>query len=120
VFLRFILWLLGLLLTSCSYVFQPKDLNCEDDTGEYCAVYTILESKCLNCHSSNNPEGSLDLSTYEEIISSNVIDFDDLESSILLTRIADELDPMPPESNTQLNENEIQVITNWVLNGAQP
>jgi hypothetical protein len=60
----------------------------------------VLTLKCLMCHSGPKPPHHVDLSTYEKLIASGVLEFNsdhqpDLESSDLWMQVADD-DPMMP------------------------
>ncbi len=111
---------LGLVLISCSYIFQPKDNEkCSDEFGEFCSIiFPIFESKCLGCHSGEDPSGAIDLTSFNSIVNSGIIDDINLSNSILYRSIVDDDSPMPPEGEIPLTDDEIQTITNWILEGA--
>lgn len=88
----------------------------------------ILLPKCSGCH---NPDGSakfLDLSTRQAIFKDRnrvfasgrkLADLENPENSYLLEVINDPLEPMPPKSSKipRLNQDEVQVIGEWIQLG---
>ena len=81
-------------------------------------IKPILELNCAysGCHNSNNPTAGLSLSTYENIISSNIIQPGDTLNSILLDRIKNENIPMPPSGI--MSQSYINIIAKWIQDGA--
>ena len=83
----------------------------------------IFKPKCIFCH---NPKGELpstDLSSYVGFISNeNLTAFDPEhpERNTLIDVITDEMEPMPPARSGQdpLNDEEIELIFNWLKAGA--
>ena len=92
-------------------------------------VLPILQEKCWGCHSSRikEPDAGLLLDTPQNILNGTVygpvISKSDAKSSILVERI--EMDPnkrgiMPPKGKGDpCSPQEIQVIKDWINEGAQ-
>jgi uncharacterized membrane protein len=91
----------------------------------------ILEVKCLSCHSPGKPVARIPLVTRDDLLNSPldiVVPGNADESGIILA--VTNKNPgkrMPPESDEQgdatgfspLSENEIQILKNWINNGAK-
>lgn len=81
-------------------------------------VAPILAGHCLDCHSSPDPKGGLDLTTATNATAGGetgpAIDSNHLEASLLWQRIAD--DEMPPED--PLSDADKKVIGKWISGGA--
>lgn len=91
--------------------FQPLRA---DETPLPQQAATLLVRRCLECHSGNDPQGKLDLTSREMLIqggdSGSAIDADAPLKSLLLTRVlADEMPPKKP-----LTAEEKQVLKSWV------
>lgn len=88
-------------------------------------IHTILEAKCLKCHDADKQKGSLRLDTYAFMLEGGeetaTLVPGDVDESSLVTYLHLPLDDdlhMPPENQTQLTTEEIQVIEWWVRIGA--
>lgn len=86
---------------------------------------------CISCHNPNGQARFLDLSTFDAFYSAKdrefgegkkLADLASPDASYLLQVLADEIEPMPPTwSNLrQLNDEEIQVIREWIRAGLPP
>ncbi len=86
-------------------------------------VLPILSEKCFVCHGPDAKEDDLKLTHYEEAIrlrdGAQAINPEKLSESLLLARIADPEDPMPPIDEKPLSESEREILENWVLSGAR-
>ena len=87
-------------------------------------VQPILAKHCFACHGPDEAEGGLRLTTREEAFAetesgNHAIVAGNLEESVLLERITteDEFERMPPEGDP-LTNNEIDVIRQWIEQGA--
>ncbi|HEV7230002.1 MAG TPA: T9SS type A sorting domain-containing protein [Bacteroidia bacterium] len=115
-------------------------------TSTYTQVYNIFQAKCLGCHSGGSPSGLLDLSASPATVYSNLVSAQPVNPaakargdkridpgyphrSYLLRKINNSLDadnglntnegdrmPLPP--NAGLSKPEIELIRQWVLEGA--
>jgi len=87
-------------------------------------IRPILSDNCLFCHGFDeaNRAADLRLDTFEGATESAVILPGDSESSEVIRRILsdDEHEVMPPpESEKELSEEEIQLLTRWIEQGAE-
>jgi len=106
-----------LLLFSCEDYGNPVSLN--QNLSNYSNVKTIIDLNCLGCHNSEISLGGLNLSTYENIINSgSVISGDALNSNLInrITRFEGDGLLMPPTN--KLSQENIDVIIEWINNGA--
>ena len=71
-------------------------------------VQPILHASCTTCHSGADPEAGLDLTTYASARKA-------IESGVLLERINDAEDPMPPRG--LLPSDSRQLIQQWAEQG---
>ncbi len=88
-------------------------------------VLPILESKCMSCHQDGKIKGELRMDHLEGLQkggkSGPFVLAGDLKNSLLIQRIS--LDPsekkhMPPINKAQLSEEELEILKEWVANGA--
>jgi uncharacterized membrane protein len=104
---------------------QPKQVSLEDALVFNDLIKPIFESKCVNCHGMNNQKGGLNLDDSLSIVSGGKTGKlyipGDPANSLLLKRFhlpADDKKHMPPITKTQLNDDEIKLVTAWVKSGA--
>jgi hypothetical protein len=89
-------------------------------------VMPILDNKCVKCHNQNKSKGDLILNSKESILkggeSGSILVSFDPESSHLYNYpnlpMEDEMH-MPPDGNSQLTENEIELLRIWIDKGAE-
>ncbi|MBP89691.1 MAG: hypothetical protein CMJ64_23785 [Planctomycetaceae bacterium] len=84
-------------------------------------VAPIFEKNCLLCHKSGNAESDLSLATGEGLLESeNVVPSDPEQSHLiaLLTAAADKR-PEMPKTGTPLTEKQLDVLRQWIREGAQ-
>ena len=88
-------------------------------------IAPILQSKCYNCHSSIKKKNGLRLDTEEFILKGGkngpILSPKNLQKSVLYTHLILPLDDdkhMPPKGKKQLNGHEIELIKQWILQGA--
>lgn len=106
------------LLFSCGLLASDLDFNRD--------IRPILSDKCFFCHGPDSherkadlrldtSEGALaDLGGYAAIVPG------ELDDSEMIKRILDPEDPMPPkESHKNLSEEEIDLISRWIREGAE-
>jgi hypothetical protein len=89
-------------------------------------VDVILHKRCTVCHSGNQPEGKLDLSSYENLMkggkSGEVVKPGKADDSILyksMGRFAARPRPMPPKGDAPCTPEELAIIKLWIDNGAK-
>ena len=84
-------------------------------------IQPIFNDNCGNCHLGNS-SGGLNLSNYENLMSSGSVVAGDALSSILydrITRDSSEAGDMPP-GNSELSQDQIDLIAAWIDEGALP
>lgn len=89
-------------------------------------IATILETKCANCHNENKTKGDLLLTNHPALLKAGksgeiAVVPGSLDQSELISRILlpeDDEDRMPPEGKPELTQNEIDLISFWVEEGA--
>ncbi len=94
------------------------------DTAQVCFVQQVLPiflTKCAfsGCHDSRTKADGYDLSSYDAIMRKGIRPGDPKHSKIYTSLIATGEDRMPPAPYPPLPEDEILVIRNWILQGAQ-
>ena len=93
-----------------SIIFSSIDYNLE--------IQPIWDNNCGNCHLGSS-SGGLNLSNYNNLMSSNTIIAGDYQSSILydrITRTESQPGDMPPTGS--LSEEHINLIAQWIEEGA--
>ncbi len=88
-------------------------------------ISPILDSKCVKCHNTSKSKGSLMLSSVNKIQlggeRGQIIKSSSSINSRLYTYLNLPIDDkmhMPPDGNSQLNENEKELIRMWIDEGA--
>ena len=84
----------------------------------------ILDVKCLRCHSVGGTAERVPLTSLEEILNSPldiVLPGNPDESGLILVLQEDARKPMPPPSSgiSRVKPEEVEVIKQWILNGAK-
>jgi hypothetical protein len=83
-------------------------------------VLALFQSECVRCHGG---AGGLILDNYEDVIaggdSGPVVDPGNPDGSLLIHRLEGTITPQMPEDTPPLSPNEIGVIRQWILEGAQ-
>ena len=79
-------------------------------------VLPMLEETCWECHTGTSPPAGVDLSSYETILDSGVVEPGRPESSPLYTMVRDGM--MPPPGREPLSDAEVQWIGDWIEAGA--
>ena len=106
---------------------QTTNVTSIDSINIYSSiVMPILDNKCVKCHNLNKSKGDLILNSKEAILkggeSGNILVSFDASSSHLYNYpnlpIDDKMH-MPPEGNSQLTENEIELLRIWIDKGAE-
>ena len=77
-------------------------------------VQDIFNTHCINCHGTS---GGLNLSNYTNLMSGNTVVPFDYFSSELWIRINS--GQMPPPGNNELTQNQIDLIAQWINEGAK-
>jgi hypothetical protein len=124
--LRLLLGIILILITSCSEIFKTelppiKDCTGDSDICSYAdSIQPIFNMYCTKCHGS---QGGLDLTSYSGLLaggqSGETIDDINFSNSLLLLRIIDTTDPMPPPyENEMLDDIYTTMIEKWIQAGA--
>lgn len=110
---------------------NPVDTTIVDTTGTPCDadivyfnrdILPILRSNCAfsACHDAASSQDGVNLETYETVMATADVEPFDLDGSKIYRMISDD-DPddrMPPPPNAPLNQEQIQLIAKWILQGA--
>lgn len=84
-------------------------------------VYPILDSKCLNCHNTDEAKGGLDLSSFGAAMTGGsggeIVLSGDPKASRLYTLAAHLEEPLMPPKGTSATEAEMKVIADWITGG---
>jgi len=124
--LRLLLGIILILITSCSEIFKTelppiKDCTGDSDICSYAdSIQPIFDMYCTKCHGS---QGGLDLTSYSGLMaggqSGETIDDINISNSLLLLRITDANNPMPPPyEDEMLYEIYTTMIAKWIQAGA--
>ena len=97
---------------------------CSEDSVFFTAqILPILTSNCAlsGCHNAASAQDGVNLTTYSSVISTaDVVPFDLNESDLYEVLVEDNEDKrMPPSPATRLNEEQINLIATWILQGAK-
>ena len=98
-----------------NYLILLSIIFCIDYNAE---IQPIFNNNCGNCHLGNS-SGNLNLSSYNDLMSNNVVVPGDHQASELYIRIIlpeSSSSDMPP--NGSLSDNEIDLIADWINEGA--
>lgn len=114
-----------------NYIFQPLDKKEEvpiatlESTVYEAAILPILQSKCFSCHNEKKSKGGLTLSNWEGIQRGGdhgaVWMAGTAANSLLIKRVnlsLEDEEHMPPKGKVQLLEEEIELIGQWIGEGA--
>lgn len=86
-------------------------------------VAPILNKYCVGCHAAEDAEADLVLESFDALLkggeNGSTINHDELESSLLLQRITDADEPMPPEDEPQPSADDVATLVAWVKAGAK-
>ena len=88
-------------------------------------VEPILETKCMSCHNNKKAKGELVMETRELLLkggkTGKLWDSTEADFGLLMRRIHLPLEAkkhMPPQGKTQLTEEEISILGQWIKTGA--
>jgi len=86
-------------------------------------VLPILNSNCAfsGCHDMASAEDGVILETYEDVIATADVEPFNLDDSEIYEVLVDldEDERMPPAPTTRLSSDQIQIIAQWILQGAE-
>jgi mono/diheme cytochrome c family protein len=81
-------------------------------------VMPILQGNCVVCHSPPDPQDNFDLSTYEALMGSGNVEPFDPNDSKLVEHLEGTRDPQMPLGGPYLAQETINVIRQWIVEGA--
>ena len=124
--MRLLLGIILILITSCSEIFKTelppiKDCTGDSDICSYAdSIQPIFNMYCTKCHGS---QGGLDLTSYSGLLAGGqngeTIDDINFSNSLLLLRITDVNNPMPPPYEDEiLDDIYTTMIAKWIQAGA--
>ena len=124
--MKLLLGMIIILTTSCSEIFKTdlppiEDCTANDGICSYAdSIQPLFDLHCTKCHGS---QGGLDLTSFFGLMtggqSGPAIDEEDFSNSLLLQRITNPINPMPPDSDGGLmDEIYITMIAKWIQAGA--
>ena len=86
-------------------------------------IAPILNKYCVGCHSTDEPEADLVLESFDALMkggeNGSTINSKELANSLLVRRVIDADDPMPPEGEPQPSKQEVAKLIAWVKAGAK-
>jgi len=86
-------------------------------------VLPIFKASCISCHKADKKKGKLDMSTYAELMKGgkqgSPIKPGDPAKSLIVEMISGK-EPEMPEKGDKLTETQVQVISDWIKQGAKP
>ena len=88
-------------------------------------IYPIMDARCVSCHNDDKRKGDLMMHTQEALVAGGengpIFIPGDVEGSNMIERIhlpENHDDHMPPEGKSQLTDDQIDLFTWWVEQGA--
>jgi len=86
-------------------------------------VMPIFKASCISCHKADKKKGKLDMSTYADLMKGgkqgNPVKPGDPAKSLLVEMISGK-EPEMPEKGDKLTAAQVEVISNWIKQGAKP
>lgn len=97
---------------------------------DFSEVYRLMDERCIECHTADDPEANLVLETYEGLLkggeTGKAIEAGKSGESLLMKYVRGEVVKdgkkkfMPPGKREKLGAEEIQLIARWIDAGAKP
>ena len=82
-------------------------------------IQPIFDNNCVLCHSGPNPSAGINLSSYENVMASNIVDVGNYENSILWQEVSSGDMPNNIANNNlgiaDLSEEQIALIADWIV-----
>lgn len=110
----------ALLLTGVS-LSTAEQTPVAQEKVSYQAVQRILDTYCVGCHTGDSAKGNIRLTSYEELMDSEVIVPKSASKSRLYKAVtgAKGVRKMPPGRGVSLNKSQLGKIENWIAQGAK-
>lgn len=109
-----LLWIILLIAVSQLAICEESEISFERE------VQPILTRHCIDCHGENSRKAELDLSSASGLLlggeSGSVLQAEPPDQGLLYAMIHDRL--MPPEDRPALKAAEIEILKNWIIQGA--
>jgi len=87
-------------------------------------VKTIIDENCLECHSRDKRKGGLSLASYQDVLeggrSGAIVRPGNSQRSLILDRLTGAIEPQMPKDEVALDAADIEVIRQWIDQGARP
>lgn len=116
------LGLFAILQSSCEkYYYIPEEVEIPDTVKFSENVLPIFGESCSlsGCHLTGDHAPDLTPEkAYSNIIAYRLVDTTNAEESILYQRLISKTKPMPPETEQPLTESKINLILEWIRQGA--
>lgn len=117
-------WAVVLVSATITAVALPLSAAEKDSPDYKTDVAPIFQKYCTACHSSDEPEGGLNLETYAGLKRGGengaVLDAAQFEKSRLLLVLTKQAEPfMPPDGSEGPNEQELAILAAWIKAGAR-
>lgn len=108
---------------SCKkYYLVPEEVTIPDTVKFSVDIAPILDANCnlSNCHATgyNSPDLSPE-KAYSNLWAYALIDTTDPENSVIYKRLTSATKPMPPEPSARLSDAKINLILEWIKQGAK-
>jgi len=83
-------------------------------------IVPILQKHCVRCHSPDNEQGSLSLTTFDDLQSNDYVIAGSPSTSHLLELVEsqDGKKPEMPKQGAPLSREDVQLLRNWITHGA--
>ena len=83
-------------------------------------VSAVLSKRCMPCHSSENRKSGVDLSSYDQVLATGGVTPGDPDHSRLVRAInGSGRKKMPPPPNDSCTTEELQLVSDWIKDGAK-
>ena len=86
-------------------------------------VLPIFKASCISCHKADKKKGKLDMSTYADLMKGgkqgSPIKPGDPAKSLIIDMISGK-EPEMPEKGDKLSDAQVQIISDWIKQGAKP
>lgn len=113
----FLVWGILVCVISCSE--KPKDSSPQVAKMEptYAAIQAqIIKVQCLDCHTGVSSSSRIDLSTYESLLTNEIVVPGSPDASKFYSAIHS---GSMPKGFARLPDNQIQAVFDWIKNGAE-
>lgn len=112
-------------------LFQEDDQEPRDESEMLVyddMIMPIFQAKCLSCHNDSRAKGNLVMTSLQSITNGgdsglSLLTASAPDESELLNRVtlpADHDDKMPPEGTSPMTDGEIELLRQWIAEGASP